>query len=94
MKVKISYTVNLDDVPDEVLKMLDLDYLFVLNEEYTELIKDLSDNNIEKVLLHIDDFRIKLANLDIKLGDAQSILDGYMKARYTTSASEENDEKA
>ena len=90
MKVKISYTVELDDVPNQVHKFLIDENLSVISRDYDNILKIIDDNNIEQALHEIDIFRRNLALIDQKLDDAQSILDGYMRARYGSNTNEEN----
>jgi hypothetical protein len=85
LKVKISYTVELDDVPNQVCKLLSDHDLNLLTKQFNELNEIISSNNINNALFNIDLFRRKLAGLDQTLDDAQSILDGYMRARYSNS---------
>jgi hypothetical protein len=90
MKVKISYTVELDDVPRQVYKFLIDEKPSVISRDYDNILKIIDDNNIEQALHEIDIFRLNLASIDQKLDDAQSILDGYMRARYGSNTNEEN----
>ena len=85
MKVKISYTVELNEVPNQVCKLLSDHDLNLLTKQFNELNEIISSNNINNALFNIDLFRRKLAGLDQTLDDAQSILDGYMRARYSNS---------
>jgi hypothetical protein len=90
LKVKISYTVELDDVPRQVYKFLIDEKPSVISRDYDNILKIIDDNNIEQALHEIDIFRLNLASIDQKLDDAQSILDGYMRARYGSNTNEEN----
>ena len=90
MKVKISYTVELDDVPRQVYKFLIDEKPSVISRDYDNILKIIDDNNIEQALHEIDIFRRNLTLIDQKLDDAQSILDGYMRARYGSNTNEEN----
>ena len=83
--MKISYTVELDEVPNQVCKLLSDHDLNLLTKQFNELNETISSNNINNALFNIDLFRRKLAGLDQTLDDAQSILDGYMRARYSNS---------
>ena len=90
MKVKISYTVELDDVPRQVYKLLIDEKVSVINKDYENLLKLIIEGNTEQALDEIDTFRQNLALIDQKMNDAQSILDGYMRARYGSNTNEEN----
>ena len=85
MKVKISYTVELDDVPRQVRMFLIDKDVSTITREYDNLLKLIDDSSIDQALHEIDVFRRNLASIDQKLDDAQSILDGYMRARYSNS---------
>lgn len=91
MKVKISYTVELDEVPNQVSKHLSDKFPLSLDEVYKGIIDLIREGNIHGALEDIDLFRRDLAKLDLKLDDAQSILDGYMRARYSSNAETEQD---
>lgn len=90
MKVKISYTVQLDDVPRQVRMFLIDEDVSTIPREYDNLLKLINDSSIDQALHEIDIFRRNLASIDQKLDDAQSILDGYMRARYGSNTNEEN----
>ena len=90
MKVKISYTVELDDVPRQVRMFLIDKDVSTITREYDNLLKLIDDSSIDQALHEIDVFRRNLASIDQKLDDAQSILDGYMRARYGSNTNEEN----
>lgn len=91
MKVKISYTVELDDVPRQVYKLLIDEKVSVINKDYENLLKLIIEGNTEQALDEIDTFRQNLALIDQKMNDAQSILDGYMRARYSNNNQTEED---
>lgn len=90
MKVKISYTVELDEVPNQVYKHLFDKTSMSLDKTLESVLELIREGNIEGALEDIDLLRKDLAKLDLKLDDAQSILDGYMRARYGSSMNEEN----
>ena len=91
MKVKIYYTVELDDVPRQVRMFLIDKDVSTITREYDNLLKLIDDSSIDQALHEIDVFRRNLASIDQKLDDAQSILDGYMRARYGNSNETEED---
>ena len=91
MKVKISYTVELDEVPNQVYKHLRNQSDMSLDKVLEGILQLIREGNIEGALQDIDFFRRDLAKLDLKLDDAQSILDGYMRARYSTNIQTEED---
>lgn len=80
MKVKLSYTVELDDVPNEVRRILDLrtsiPYVTILDSVH----KALEDKNYTLAIEKIESLRHRLNSVDIVLNDCQQILTGYTKA--------------
>tara|TARA_Y100000816_G_C25725125_1_gene382158 strand:+ start:204 stop:500 length:297 start_codon:yes stop_codon:yes gene_type:complete len=85
MRVKISYTVNIDEVEKEVSHRMtravnDLDFCY---QELIRLQMDL-DTKVGTLDNHtslIDTIRIKMAKADQVLEDCSSILEGLEKAR-------------
>jgi len=91
LKVKISYTVELDEVPNQVYKHLFDKTSMSLDRTLESVLELIREGNIQGALEDIDLFRKDLAKLDLKLDDAQSILDGYMRARYSNNTQTEED---
>ncbi len=91
MKVKISYTVELDEVPNQVYKFLINEKINTISKDYDNLLKLIIESRTEQALDEIDTFRRNLALIDQRLDDAQSILDGYMRARYSNNTQTEED---
>lgn len=89
MKVKLSYTVDLDDVPNEVSTLLNLK----TNLEYDKLMDTVYDalnqKNYFGAIQSIDSVRKKLTNIDMVLSDCQSILTGYTKALSTPESNDD-----
>ena len=76
-KVKITYTVDLEDIPSEVSSMLHKTY-WTLKQEIEKLDQSVTDKNVAGVIELIDNFRQSLTNIDLKLDDCYSILVGYL----------------
>ncbi len=78
MRVNITYSVELDDVPSEVARMLEE------CEQSFRRIHGQLDQTIGKepleVVAELDKIRVSLARLDLKLGDSMDILSGYIQA--------------
>ena len=80
MKVKIAYTVELDDVPAECMK--------IIEQKQTELsdalsiLMDIRKENIVASLDKIKQCREHLLTVDMCLTDCTSILAGYIQASY------------
>jgi len=85
MRVRISYSVELEDVPGECARMLhdSLEHVEEVREEIVELVKQLDDDKGQAWLVKdkIDRTRQKLAKLDAVLSDNDMILEGYFKAK-------------
>ncbi len=85
MRVKLQYSVDLEEVPKESRKLFSR-----ANEE----IRDASDHmddvfitmdssaDYESILDSIGKTRKNLSEADFRLGDAEAILRGYLQARY------------
>ena len=78
MRVNITYSVELDDVPNEVARILEE------CEQSFRRIHGQLDQTIGKepleVIGELDKIRVSLARLDLKLGDSMDILSGYVQA--------------
>ena len=79
MKVKITYTVNLEEVPGKADPVLQeaVENIAKISELSLGL-KDAKDDAIEKCLKKIEEIRQLLADTDIVLGDCESMLAGYL----------------
>ena len=85
MRVKLQYTVELEEVPGETRGLFSR-----ANEE----IRDASDHvddifiaidsgtDYESILDSIKSTRLSLAEADFRLGDAEAILSGYLQAKH------------
>ena len=85
MRVRISYAVDLEDVPSECARMLhdSMEQIEEIREEIQELVKQLDDNKAQAWLVKdkLNRCRQKLAKLDLILADNDMILEGYFSAR-------------
>tara|TARA_B100000287_G_scaffold357462_1_gene348733 strand:+ start:234 stop:521 length:288 start_codon:yes stop_codon:yes gene_type:complete len=85
MRVRISYAVDLDDVPAECARMLhdSMEYIAEVEEEINSLVKQLDDDKAQAWLVKdkIERCRKKLAKLDAVLEDNDMILEGYFSAK-------------
>ena len=77
MRVNITYSVELDDVPDEVARILEE------CEQNFRRIRGQLDQTIGRepleLVAELDKIRVSLARLDLKLGDSMDILSGYIQ---------------
>ena len=85
MRVKMQYTVNLDEVPKETRRLFSR-----ANEEIRDAGDHMDDifvfidsgTDYENMLDSIDQARKNLAEADFRLGDAEAILSGYLQAKH------------
>ena len=85
MRVKLQYSVELDEVPEETRRLFSrangeirdagdhMDDIFAFIESGTDY---------ENIMDSIKSARLNLAEADFRLGDAEAILQGYMQAKY------------
>jgi len=85
MRVRISYSVDLEDVPLECARMLhdSLEHVAEVEEEINSLVRQLDDDKAQLWLCKdkINRCREKLAKLDAILEDNNMILEGYFSAK-------------
>ena len=85
MRVRISYSVDLEEVMSECARMLrdSMEKIEAVREEMLNLINQLDDNKAQAWLVKdkIDRCRKKLAKLDSILVDNDMILEGYFKTK-------------
>jgi len=93
MRVRISYSVELEHVPQEVVRILDgsLDKICLIRDEIETLMYDIENDttNAHRAGKIIQELRQDLARLDHELTDSDSILQGYYQA--TKEPEEEKD---
>ena len=79
MRVKISYGVDVSEIPQEIVNLLD----YVYNKKITldkqlDVVEDLAENeDLESLSSIIDKARKTLVDLDSRLADIESISRGY-----------------
>ena len=75
-KVKIAYTIDLEDIPEEVSGMLQKSY-WSMKSATDKLDQPVTKNNVAGVIEMIDNVRRSMAEIDLRLEDLYSILYGY-----------------
>ena len=75
-RVNISYSVDLDTLPDEVRRLLELAYMGM--EEILGFMKGFKDPLSLESFNHTDQVRQKLAALDVSLADINNIISSYL----------------
>ena len=79
MKVKISYTVDLQEIPDRVEPLFEQIVKNVnFAAESAGKLKSNKDTSIDGSLKHIDELRELLLESDLLLGDCYDMLSGYL----------------
>ena len=89
MKVSISYTVDFEDVPEEIMKMVHKARDEYENLMFSDVLSPLEGENYGVAIDQIHEFRTKLADVDLCLNDVVAILNGYMKAKYSEAPTTE-----
>ena len=82
MRVNLSYSVDLDDVPKEVSRLLTeaqkkQESIFLL---YSKIIQAINAGDAGAPLAAIDQIRLAMAKLDVNLQDVSNILTGFNHA--------------
>lgn len=85
MRVRISYSVDLEDVPSECARMLHdaLECIEETREDINDLVRQLDDDKAQLWIVKdkIKNCRENLARLDNILADNEMILEGYFNAK-------------
>ena len=81
MRVRISYGVDIEDVPDEIVELFDKQWTQARKiEKQTDAIADLLEQKEHaSAIILIDKLRMTLSKLDQGLMDIQSIAQGYIE---------------
>jgi hypothetical protein len=79
MKAKIQFTVDMEDIPEEVRNRIERVFYKAENTsvEVKNILGDISENNIVVATQKIDKVRKDLAFIDSVLEDGYNILSGY-----------------
>ena len=80
MKVKVSYTVNIEEVPEEIRLILSKaeSKLGSVRRAITKLTDAESESSSEEVLVSLASLRKEMFDADVLLADSESILRGYL----------------
>ena len=91
MRVAISYSTEIENVPKEVERLL----MFVPRTDVHQTITTISDlvskNDCLNAIKTIDELRKQLGNLDYTLRDCSSILTGYVNTVTNQEATNESE---
>jgi len=91
MRVNISYSIDLEDVPKEVCKLLsserkEQEKVLI---EYTNITSMLQSGDLVAALQRIDETRKTMGKLDARLQDMISILNGFVQVSNQKEESEQ-----
>ena len=80
MKVKLSYTVDLEKIPDELLMLFESIFItsraFAHQAETIETL--LAEEDVETALALMNKMRLTMVDMDTRLADLSSIAEGYL----------------
>ena len=80
MRVNVSYSVELDEVLNEVRQLYQREsnkLSEVLLSAERSLDQDYTDKNLSEVIIAVEDYRQAIAKFDLKLSEMINILGGY-----------------
>jgi hypothetical protein len=82
MRVNLSYSLEFEEIPEEVLKLLieSQEKQAALQFQYEETREFLSNDNVSTAVKNIDRIRQNLIQIDARLQDCANILMGYQQA--------------
>ena len=81
--VKISYSVDLEEVPEKILSLMsEANKVVATNQKKMKKIAKLASNieNVSATLEHIEELRADLYKMDLRLADCVGMLEGYQAA--------------
>jgi len=93
MRVRLSYSVELEDVPDSVAYLIEGEMFRIdhakekIGKAHNALCED--EPHVELVLKSIDQARQALGAIDLRLNECESILEGYRQAQSPQPPPEE-----
>jgi len=89
MRVNISYSIDFEDVPKTINKIISeakIESLNQVNEQYDELLRHLTEEDEKHSIEKINFIRKEILKLDLRLADCANILTGYQKALLSPSS--------
>jgi len=91
LKVKIAYTVDLEEVLTEV-NVLCNKALTSINEVKEAWLPIVTDNNLTEHVSSVDELRRKMLHVDLILADVDGILRSYMETKFGPAKQENTKE--
>ena len=95
MRVRLSYSVELEDVPDSVAELIETEMFRIdsakekIGKAYQTLCEE--EPHLELVLKSVDQARQVLGAIDLRLSECESILQGYKHAISSPEQASEDD---
>jgi hypothetical protein len=98
MRVNISYSVELEDVLEELKLLYQREYTkmrLVASESEKSLNQNYTEKNLSEIAMALEDYRKAMASFDVKLAEISNILNGYhsIKLDPSTDANQEIQEE-
>ena len=95
MKVKISYTIDFDELPEKVSELAQntVRELLLEGAEVVDPIQNINPNNLVEAISKLQTFRQSLMKYDMQLADYVTLLANYEKARLNIMTEEEVEEE-
>lgn len=90
MKVRISYTVDAEEIPKRMNDLLDEAYK-ILSELKNNPIKQIKQDNLLESIESVEHVRKQLFNIDNKLSDCYNILAGYAQSLLSAKLENNNE---
>jgi len=97
MRVNISYSIDFEEVPKTINKIISeakTESLNQVNKQYDELLRHLTEEDEKHSVKKINSIRKQLAQLDARLSDCANILTGYQKALLDSTVVSESKNEA
>ena len=80
MRVNISYSVELEDVLEELKLLYQREYTkmrLVVSKSEKSLNQSYTEKNLSEIAMALEDYRKAMASFDVKLAEISNILSGY-----------------
>jgi hypothetical protein len=92
LKVKITYTVDMDKVLDEVTTLYARAFSMMggIQEEHKSDV--FIEENLTESLINLDEIRKKMYHVDLLLNDVDGIIRSYMETKFNLNRKEETKE--
>lgn len=89
MEVKVQYTVDLEEIPKEVLRLVPGS--IALGQRLTEIESFVDDCSYQLAIQEMESLRLEMYKIDQRLADCQAILKGYINVKNRPPVPESQD---